>query len=201
MDEAGFTPLALEGELEVLYEYRGDSHDLTCILVKHVDDLKIAGEPAQVQKLLQALVKTFGKIEPETGSFVHCGIRHVQDPNSKELSLDQMDFLNAIKEMPYPAVRGAPSEELLDEKMSSHFLSLLMTVAFALQTRPDAAVFVIALQRACHKATVLNARQLNAVCRWRHTLRSDCGSEGYLRSLTRWSCWPIVPSRPTRIQA
>ena len=166
VDEAGFIPFALEGELEVLYEDRNGSRVLTCILVNHVDDLKIAGEPAQVQRLLQALERTFGKLERETGSFVHCGIRHVQDPTTKEVSLDQMDFLNAIKEMPYPAIKGAPSEELLDERMSSHFLSLLMTVAFALQTRPDAAVFVTALQRACHKATVLNARQLNAVLRW-----------------------------------
>ena len=80
--------------------------------------------------------------------------------------MDQMEFAAAIKEMPSPAVKGAPSEELSDEKMSINLLSLLVTVAFALQTRPDAAVFVTPLQRASHKATALNARQLNAVFRW-----------------------------------
>ena len=50
--------------------------------------------------------------------------------------------------------------------MSSHFLSLLMTLAFALQTRLDGAIFVTALQRASHKATAMDARRLNAVRRW-----------------------------------
>ena len=80
--------------------------------------------------------------------------------------MHQMEFLAAIKEMPYPAVKGAPSEQPLDERMSNHFLSLLMAVAFAMQTRPDAAVFVTALQRAPHTVTVMDARRLNAVVRW-----------------------------------
>ena len=57
MDEAGFTPLALEGELEVLYEERSGTRVLTFIPVEHVDDLKIADDPAQVERLLQALEK------------------------------------------------------------------------------------------------------------------------------------------------
>ena len=100
---------------------------------------------------MEALERTFGKLEVERGRFVHCGIRHIQDPHSKEVCLDQMDFLAAIKEMPYPSVQGTPTTQLLDERQSSHFLSLLMTVAFAMQTRPDAAVFITALQRASHK--------------------------------------------------
>jgi len=141
VDEVGFRPLALENELEVLCEDRNGVQTHTCILVKHVDDLKIAGEPAAVKKLLEALERTFGALEVEQGQFVHCGIRHIQDPISKEVSLDQMEFIAAIKEMPYPAVKGAPSEQPLDEKQASHFLSLLMTIAFAMQTRADAAVF------------------------------------------------------------
>ena len=51
VDEAGFTPLALEGELEVLFEDRGGTRVLTCILVKHVDDLKIAGEEGAIAEV------------------------------------------------------------------------------------------------------------------------------------------------------
>ena len=111
----------------------------TRIHVQHVDDLKIAGEPPAVKRLMTTLERTFGKLEVEKGRFVHCGIRHMQDPQTKEVCLDQMDFLAAIKEMPYPTVKGTPTAQLLDERQSSHFLSLLMTVAFAMQTRPDAA--------------------------------------------------------------
>ena len=70
------------------------------ILVKHVDDLKIAGVRASVKRLMEALERTFGKLEMERCRFVHCGIRHIQNPQTKEVSLDQVDFLAAIKEMP-----------------------------------------------------------------------------------------------------
>ena len=86
VDECGFTPLALEGELEVLYEKQGGARAyLTCILVKHVDDLKIAGEPHAVKRLMDALERTFEKLEVERGRFVHCGIHHVQDPHSNDV--------------------------------------------------------------------------------------------------------------------
>ena len=77
---------------------------------------------------MEALERTFGKLEMERGRFVHCGIRHIQDPQTKEVSLDQVDFLAAIKEMPYPSVKGTPTTQLLDERQSSNFLSLLTTV-------------------------------------------------------------------------
>ena len=68
VDEAGLTPLALENELEVLYEdsrtssereLRADGRVLTCILVKHVDDLKFGGEPAKVRRLLELVERNF----------------------------------------------------------------------------------------------------------------------------------------------
>ena len=109
VDGVGLAPLALEGELEVLYEMRHGVRAYSCILVKHVDDLKIAGEPASVKRLMEALERTFGKLDMERGRFVHCGIRHIQDPQTKEVLLDQVDFLAAIKEMPYPSVKGTPT--------------------------------------------------------------------------------------------
>ena len=93
-----------------MYENQGGARAyLTCILVKHVDDLKIAGEPHAVKRLMTALETTVDKLEVERGRFVHCGIRHIQDPQSKEVCLDQMDFRSAIKETPYPSVKGTPT--------------------------------------------------------------------------------------------
>ena len=44
------------------------------------------------------------------------------------------------------------------------FLSLLMTIAYSLQTRPD--TFVTELQREAHQAKNIHARRLNMLLKW-----------------------------------
>ena len=97
VDQVGVAPLSFEMELEVLCEVRNGVRSCTCILVKHVVDLNVAGEPPAVKRLLEALEQTFGKLEVERRRFVHCGIRHIQDPHTKEVCLDQMDFWRRSK--------------------------------------------------------------------------------------------------------
>ena len=42
---------------------RHDNGRLVCMLTKHVDDLKIAGEPHVVRKILAELQKVFGELK------------------------------------------------------------------------------------------------------------------------------------------
>ena len=69
---------------------------------------------------------------------------------------------------------------MLSEEARRLFLSLFLTDAYALITRPDAAVFVTALQRESHKAQVIHVRRLNAVLQW-------------LQSTPRSITYPVMP--------
>ena len=66
-----------------------------------------------------SLERNFGRMNLERGTFTHCGIRHVQEQDATEVSLDQTEFLAAIKPTTYPVVKGAPSKVALDEAQRS----------------------------------------------------------------------------------
>lgn len=139
---------------------------LCMMILKHVDDVKMAGPKEQIEALVKHLSQTFGKLTTEWHNFTFCGIRHVQDPDSKEITLDQTSFLAAIKPMSQPEVMTGQSENQMPESLQRHFLSLLMTVAYAVQSRPDIAVYIAALQKESKTATFAAARRLNKVLLW-----------------------------------
>ena len=61
---------------------------------------------------------------------------------------------------------GKKAEETVREQVSKLFLSLLMALAYALMTRVDLCIYVIALQRRTQASLVGEARRLNAIVRW-----------------------------------
>ena len=155
----GLKSTLMDSELE----YMTDSSGNICLmLLKHVDDLKIAGRREDIEKVVTHLSKEFGKLDLEYETFTFCGVRHQQ--TASEITLDQMSFIAAIKEMTVtPAVM---KEEFLAEDVRRQFLSLLMTVAYALLTRIDVAVYVTALQRISHVAQPIHVKRLNHLVRW-----------------------------------
>ena len=156
----GFKPSIMDSELELWHNSKGE---LSMLLLKHVDDLKISGHKDDIEKLIQHLAKEFGKLDLEYHNFTFCGVRHRQNPDGS-IFLDQMSFISAIREMQLQPEHKAL--DLLPEEVRRQFLSLLMTVAYALLTRPDAAVYVTALQRESHKAKPVHVRRLNTLIRW-----------------------------------
>eukprot|EP00974_Lingulodinium_polyedra_P046490 4454262-Lingulodinium_polyedra.AAC.1 len=68
---------------------RHDWGKLVAILSKHVDDLKLAGTPEAVKHILTELQKVSGELKVEWYTFTNCGVRHVQDKISMEITLDQ----------------------------------------------------------------------------------------------------------------
>ena len=80
--------------------------------------------------------------------------------------MDQVEYINALKPIDATVTRGKEPETRLDEQAESLFRSLLGAVAFALLTRVDIAVFVVALQRMAAKATVLHIKRLNVIVRY-----------------------------------
>ena len=157
----GLQQSSVDSELELLYR----AGVLVMIVLKHVDDLKMAAKKALIQEFVDHLSKTFGKMDIEWGTFTFCGVRHEQHSDGS-ISLDQVKFLAACKPIAQPKALAGGAEALLPEDARRHFLSLLMTIAYALLTRPDVAVFISALQRESHRAQVIHVRRLNKVLEW-----------------------------------
>ena len=158
----GLVSSLIDSELELLYK----DGQLCMMILKHVDDVKMAGPRVQIEALVKHLSQTFGKLTTEWHNFTFCGIKHVQDPSDKEITLDQTAFLAAIKPMSQPEVMTGQRETQMPEVLQRHFLSLLMTVAYAVQSRPDIAVYIAALQKESKTATFAAARRLNKVLLW-----------------------------------
>ena len=139
--------------------------ELVMAIIKHVDDLKMMGTKELLEKFVKHLSATFGKMEIEWHVFTFCGVQHRQlDDGSVEL--DQIAFLAACKPISLPEATSGAADKPLSESARRHFLSLLMTVAYALLTRPDIAVFITALQRESHQARVIHVKRINTVLKW-----------------------------------
>ena len=125
-------------------------------MCKHVDDLKITGERAVVEWIVKKIQEVFGPLVVQWHSFTNCGIRHIQDSTSKEVTLDQEEYIAALKPIIHSDVRDKTSEALACQPVQDLFMSLLGAVAYALLTRTDAAVFVAALQRVTGKCLYIH---------------------------------------------
>lgn len=158
----GLVSSLVDSELEYLWE----GGELKLVVLKHVDDLKMGGSPEVIEKFVAHLAAKFGKLQIHWNDFVFCGIQHKQNITTKEITIDQSKFIGSIKPMSQQEVATKPGTEKMPEEMRRHFLSLLMTIAYAVQTRPDIAVYVAALQKESQVATYEAARRLNKVLQW-----------------------------------
>ena len=73
---------------------------LTAMMCKHVDDLKLAGERETIIQILKQIETVFGQLKIDWNSFTNCGVRHTQDPQTKEVKLDQDEYIKGIKAHP-----------------------------------------------------------------------------------------------------
>ena len=155
-------PSTVDGELVMKYE----NNRLLCLMAKHVDDLKLAGEREVILKILKSIQDVFGELKIEWHTFTNCGLRHIQDPKTFCITLDQEVYVQNIKPIVHEDLRGKASDKDCSPELTQLFMSLLGAVAYALMTRIDVAVFVCALQRMTHKPKIIHIKRLNAVLRW-----------------------------------
>ena len=158
----GLRSALIDTELEGFWQ----GTELKMLVLKHVDDIKMCGPKELITALVTHLSNTFGKLEIAWHDFTFCGIHHVQDPITKEVTMDQTKFIAAIKPMQQPEVITSPGDQVMPEPLHKHFLSLLMTLAYAVQSRPDISVYIAALQKESEQATYEAARRLNKVLAW-----------------------------------
>ena len=149
---------------QLIIRHRGGQLDF--VAGKHVDDIKIACSPETRKEFEAALEKVFGKGELDITltNFTNCGVRHQKIADG--YTMDQQEYLEALKPITGPDLTGAKAEDLAPPALAKLFLSLLMALAYTLQTRPDLAIYVIALQRHAQQPKILHVRRLNAVVRW-----------------------------------
>jgi len=91
--------------------FRHDNGRLVCLMTKHVDDLKITGEPAVVKFILGRLQHTFGELKFSWKTF-NCGVQHVQCPRTKEITLDQIAYARTLNTIAHPQLGTGKPEEL-----------------------------------------------------------------------------------------
>ena len=136
---------------------------LVLIIAIHVDDLKIAGEPNHVKKLIEHIELEFGACDKTEGNFTNCGVRHRQDPNTLTITTDQIEYIKAIKRIQHPEMKGVSSDTLCSPILHQLYMSLIGAVAFTLITRLDVAVFMVHLQRVLQKPQIIHIKRLNVI--------------------------------------
>jgi hypothetical protein len=161
-DKCGLMPSKVDQELC----FKHVNGRLVCLMTKHVDDLKIAGEPAVVQEILTTLQKTFGELKISKHSFLNCGVQHTQCPRTKEISLDQVAYATNLRSIAHAQLSTGKPEDLASPDLHQLFMSLLGAIAYLAHTRVDILVFVSALQRHNAKPEVQHVKKLNKLLAW-----------------------------------
>ena len=156
-EKIGLRPSTYDPELELKVTATGI---LVLLLVKHVDDLKIAGEAPEVDALISYLESGFGKLSYQEGTFTNCGLQHIRMPDGS-VQMNQNEYINAMRPIHHPELAGRRSDEPCTAEVHSLFQSLLGAVAYCLLSQSWAAVFVVALQRRTTNPLNLHVRRLN----------------------------------------
>ena len=101
----------VDNELCFLHKSVGNGKQLMAVMAKHVDDLKLAGSKELIIWILQQIEKEFGKLKIDWHSFTNCGIRHIQDPNTLEITLDQTEYIKGVKTITHPDLKSKGKDE------------------------------------------------------------------------------------------
>ena len=150
-------PLHVDPQTYVLHE----GGQLRCILTVHVDDLKLAGFKDAVLRIIKGLQDDFDKIKLEKNDFEHLGLKH--RTTSEGIILSQQHYVEQLRFIPESLYKHSGLEEFVNSEAKELFRSLVGGLAWAVQTRPDAAVFVGALQRHLSSPTSQHCRDANRV--------------------------------------
>ena len=131
--KCGLVPSSVDPELS----YKHVNGELVAIMSKHVDDLKIAGEPNTVLHIIKEIQAVFGEMKVNRYDFTNCGIRHLQDPKTMATTLDQIHFANTPKPISHPQLSTGKAEDIADATLHELYRSLLGAVAYLAHTRVD----------------------------------------------------------------
>ena len=67
----------------------------------------MTGDEETLKFIISCLEKTFGKLVIQRHNFTNCGIRHMQDPITFRITLDQVGYIQALKKIVHPTLKYA----------------------------------------------------------------------------------------------
>ena len=117
-DKCGMLSCTVDNELLFLHDNSGILKAVMCI---HVDDLKITGSREMIIWLLSMIEKEFGKLKIDWHAFTNCGVRHIQDPTTFEVTLDQTEYISGISVVVDPGLRNRPSDDYCTTQVHEQF--------------------------------------------------------------------------------
>ena len=138
---------------------------LVLILSVHVDDLKISGHDPEIQRAIKILEQNFDALKLEKDDFEHLGLKHRLLPDGSR-SVSQQHYVNELRPVADAELKLSQPDEAVCEETRAKFMSLLGGVAWTVQTRPDVAVFVSALQRRMKAPSAQDVLNLNRVLKY-----------------------------------
>ena len=159
LETVGLKPLQADPQLFIKHSHG----QLVLIASTHVDDLKAAGDDKEIELLIRSLEERFDSLKKQVSEFEHLGLMHKQHEDYIELHQNQ--YIAQLR--PINVTRlSADDEADLSTEYSAAFGSLLGGVGWVVQTRPDVATYVGALQRVLKKPKAKHVRNLNRVVRY-----------------------------------
>ena len=162
------TPSSWDNELELKHKVGGpvsgpsQPNQLVAMASKHVDDIKLAGEPKEVATIVQHIERTFGELKKHYDTFTNCGIRHTRHSDGS-ITMDQDEYIQALCPITHTELTRTNLHNQASEQLQQLFASLLGAAAYALLAQHNMAVFIVNLQRQKTKLLVRHVRQLNIV--------------------------------------
>eukprot|EP00971_Amphidinium_carterae_P247695 4918426-Amphidinium_carterae.2 len=145
----------------------GPPSQLVLACTTHVDDIKITGLPALTTSLSKHLETHVGKLTIESTQFIHTGVAHEVHANG--LYVHQSHYVQQIQPAVLTHLKSQAAESPLTEIDRLVFLSLLGAWSWLVQTRPDLAIHVHALQRRGHAPRKLDLVRANSALRYAKT--------------------------------
>ena len=110
-------PTTFDSELEIKHRIVNGTPKLVLMIAKHVDDIKVTGEPSEIKLLMSELKNISGKLIINKNEFTNCGVHHKRHPDGS-ITLDQNEYISALIPIEHPELSNAPNTPASDELLS-----------------------------------------------------------------------------------
>ena len=100
-------PSSVDGELVLKFEQADNGIGTLICLAKHVDDLKLTGEKKVIERVLQQIQEVVVELKIGWFTFTNCGLRHIQEPTTFLITLDQEEYIKNMKPIIHQDIKAS----------------------------------------------------------------------------------------------
>ena len=162
LSKVGLQPVTTDRQL---FAKHSNDARLQVLMSVHVDDLKITGIESEIQAVMEVLNQEFDQLKVERDNFTHLGLRHsLNADGSREIS--QVHYVGELKTIDAQEAKFLSPEQQVPQQTGGSFRSLLGGLAWVVQTRPDVAIYISALQRHLQDPRAVDVLNANRVLRY-----------------------------------